>query len=138
MTKFALQKLTETPPPYHHFAEKDKQESSFASKAFGQMAAGGDQVAKQWADRRMSRASKMSKVSRGTQGTNQLASQLEANIVESKPINTVLNWPLIVRKYYESIGISQQQVEDETSEEKKAEGEAKEENAGNKEEAAKA
>ena len=102
------------------------------------MAAGGDQAAKQWADRRMSRASKMSKVSRGTQGTNQLASQLEANIVESKPINTVLNWGLIVRKYYESIGISQQQLEDETSEEKKSEGESKEENAGNKEEAAKA
>lgn len=108
-------------------------ESSFAAKAFGQLASGGDQAAKQWADRRMSRASKMSKVSRGTQGTNQLASQLEANIVESKPINTVLNWPLIVRKYYESIGISQQQIDDETNEEKKSEGESKDENTAKEE-----
>lgn len=100
------------------------------------MAGGGGDAAKQWADRRMSRASKMSKVSRGTQGTNQLnTSIMEANLVESKPINTVLNWPLIVRKYWESIGISQQQVDDETGEEKKTEGESKEE--GNKEEAAK-
>lgn len=68
---------------------------------------GGDAASKQWADRRMSRASKMSKISRDTQGTQGLnASILEANLVESKPINTVLNWPLIVRKYYESIGKS--------------------------------
>ena len=112
-------------------------DSSFATKAFGQLATGGDQAAKQWTDRRMSRASKMSKVSRGTQGTNQMQSLLEANLLESKPMSTVLNWPLIVRKYYESIGISQQQVEDETNEEKKNEGESKGENASKEEAAAK-
>ena len=84
----------------------------------------------------MSRASKMSKISRGTQGTNQLnQSIMEANLVESKPINSVLNWPLIVRKYYESIGVSQQRViEDEQNEEKKQnEGESGKEETANKE-----
>lgn len=110
-------------------------DNSFARQAFGQMASDGTAAAKQWTDRRMSRASKMSKVSRGTQGTNQLnTSIMEANLVESKPINSVLNWPLIVRKYWESIGVSQQQIEDDQNEEKKGEGENKEENA-NKEEA---
>ena len=78
----------------------------------------------------------MSKISRGTQGTNQLnQSIMEANLVESKPINSVLNWPLIVRKYYESIGVSQQRViEDEQNEEKKQnEGESGKEETANKE-----
>lgn len=60
----------------------------------------------------------MSKLSRGTQNTNPLGTQslVEANIVESRPINSVVNWALIVKKYWESIGVNLNQgVEEETN-----------------------
>ena len=98
-------------------SEESKTEYGFAKQAFGQLATDGNTAAKQWMDRRMSRASKMSKLSRGTQNTNPLANQsmIEANIVESRPINSVVNWGLIVKKYWESIGVNlNKTIEDET------------------------
>jgi hypothetical protein len=98
-------------------AEENKKEFGFAKQAFGQIATDQNAAAKQWMDRRMSRASKQSKLSRGTQNTNPLGTQslVEANIVESHPINTIVNWPLIVRKYWESIGVSSRSNEEESS-----------------------
>lgn len=48
---------------------------------------------------------KASRLSATTQVTNPFGiSLLEAAIHDSKPIATVVNWPMIVQKYYESIG----------------------------------
>lgn len=99
------------------FTEESKTEYGFAKQAFGQLATDGNAAAKQWMDRRMSRASKMSKLSRGTQNTNPLANQsmIEANIVESRPINSVVPWGLIVKKYWESIGVNLNKTLDDES-----------------------
>lgn len=80
---------------------------SFAKQTFGNFASDGNNVARQWIDRRASKTSKMSRISRGTAMTNIYGlSLVEAGFDESKPINMVVNWKVIVRKYYELIGMT--------------------------------
>lgn len=72
-----------------------------AKKAFGHLANQRPSViaAKQLLYRKSSR------ISATTQVTNPFGvSLLEAAIHDSKPITSVVNWPMIVQKYYESIG----------------------------------
>ena len=87
---------------------------SFAKQAFGHLASDGSHVARQWMDRRASKTSKISRLSRGTVMTNIYGlSLVEAGFDESKPINQVVNWHVIVKKYYELVGLKNREEEHE-------------------------
>lgn len=93
---------------------KKRGEMSFAKQMFGQFANDGSNVARHWMERRASKSSKISRISRGTVMTNIYGlSLVEAGFEESKPINRVVNWATIVKKYYEQVGLSTQVKEKE-------------------------
>uniref|UniRef100_T1JXK5 Ion transport domain-containing protein n=1 Tax=Tetranychus urticae TaxID=32264 RepID=T1JXK5_TETUR len=92
---------------FHKIKDKlhqDKmKEMALAKKAFGHLTHQRPSViaARQLLSR------KSSHMSAATQMTSHFGmSILEAAIHESKPISEVVNWPLIVQKYYESIGVA--------------------------------
>ncbi len=86
------------------FTDQDKmKEMALAKKAFGHLTHQRPSViaARQLLSR------KSSHMSAATQMTSHFGmSILEAAIHEPKPISEVVNWPLIVQKYYESIGVA--------------------------------
>ena len=82
------------------FGHLDQQRSSLTS-------------AKKWLNRRASRASKASRATSGALsgfGADDLATD------ELKPISEVVNWPLIVQKYLESIGAISAKTDDDEGE----------------------
>ncbi|RWS27838.1 ion channel nompc-like protein [Leptotrombidium deliense] len=84
------------------YQEKKEKQLKIAKQAFGHLS---DQrlavMAKnQWMHRRASRASRISRITGATSGFG----NSELGFEESKPIGEVVNWAVIVQKYYESIG----------------------------------
>lgn len=82
------------------FGHLDQQRSSLTS-------------AKKWLNRRASRASK---ASRATSAVTSGFGADDMGTEELKPISEVVNWPLIVQKYLESIGAITAKTEDEEGE----------------------
>lgn len=76
--------------------------------------------AKKWLNRRASRASK---ASRATSGLSAFGAD-DTGTDELRPISEVVNWPVIVQKYLESIGAVTHKNEDEETEAQGTEGEA--------------
>lgn len=111
---------------------QSEKEMALAKQAFGHL----DQQrpsltsAKKWLNRRASRASKASRATSGLSafGADDMATD------ELRPIAEVVNWPLIVQKYLEMIGVVSHKSEDEEAEATSQVGEAvvevEEENEG--------
>lgn len=82
--------------------QRNEKEMALAKQAFGHLDGQRQSVAeaKKWLNRRASRASK---ASRATSAISNFGA-METGTDELRPIADVVNWPLIVQKYLESIG----------------------------------
>lgn len=91
---------------------QQQKEMALAKQAFGHLDQQRPSIteAKKWLNRRASRASK---ASRATSGNFSNFGADDLNTDELKPITEVVNWPVIVQKYLESIGEIETKVTDE-------------------------
>lgn len=94
---------------------QSEKEMALAKQAFGHLDQQRSSLtsAKKWLNRRASRASK---ASRATSGVTSGFGADDAGTDELKPISEVVNWPLIVQKYLESIGAISAKTDDDDGE----------------------
>lgn len=94
---------------------QSEKEMALAKQAFGHLDQQRSSLtsAKKWLNRRASRASR---ASRATSAVTSGFGADDAGTDELKPISEVVNWPLIVQKYLESIGAVSAQSDDDEGE----------------------